>query len=59
MKSVNVFILFIMRPWSCHFLPSSPPPRMYAVAQTTPRSTRLKMFELNGAELEYPYEPYA
>ena len=32
MKSVNVFFFDIMRPASCHFLPSSPPPRMWATA---------------------------
>ena len=32
MKSVNVFILFIMRPASRHGSPSSPPPRMCAMA---------------------------
>ncbi len=30
MKSVKVFIFFIMRPSSCQRLPSSPPPRMKA-----------------------------
>ncbi len=32
MKSVNVFFFDIIRPWSCHFLPISPPPRMCAMA---------------------------
>ena len=32
MKSVNVFFFDSMRPWSCHFLPRSPPPRMWPMA---------------------------
>ena len=32
MKSVNVFFFDIIRPWSCHFLPRSPPPRMWPTA---------------------------
>ena len=33
MKSVKVFFFFIMRPSSCQALPSSPPPRMWAMAK--------------------------
>ena len=45
MKSVKVLRLFIMRPSSCQRLPSSPPPRMWAIATLTPRSSRLSRFD--------------
>src|ERR1700738_798654 len=47
MKSVKVFFLFIMRPASCHALPNSPPPRMWAMARVTPRSTSEQTSDLN------------
>ena len=47
MKSVKVFFLFIMRPWSCQALPISPPPRMWAMAKDTPRSSRARRFDEN------------
>ena len=39
MKSENVFFFVIIFPASCHSLPRSPPPRMCAVAKTTPRGS--------------------
>ena len=54
MKSVKVFFLFESRPASCHFLPSSPLPRMWAVAMTKPRSTRLNALRSNRSGLEIP-----
>ncbi len=57
MKSVNVFIFDSMRAASCHVSPNSPPPRMWAMAYTTPRSTRLKRLALKVANDGMPYEP--
>ena len=54
MKSVKVLRLFIMRPASCHFLPNSPPPRMWATAKITPRSTREKRFESKPTSMGMP-----
>ena len=45
MKSVNVLRLFSIRPSSCQRLPSSPPPRMWAMATVTPRSSRLSRLD--------------
>ena len=45
MKSVNVFFLFIMRPWSCQALPISPPPRMWAMPKAMPRSSSARRFD--------------
>src|SRR6266568_182371 len=45
MKSVKVFIFFIIRPSSCQALPISPPPRTWASAIAKPRSSKLTRFE--------------
>ena len=58
MKSVKVFILCAMRPASCHGLPSSPPPRMCAIATTTPRSSSESRFDEKVTGNGYPYDPY-
>ena len=42
MKSVNVFILFIILPACRHSSPNSPPPRMCPITKITPRSRRLR-----------------
>ena len=47
MKSVKVLSLLRIRPASCQGLPSSPPPRMCAMAKMTPRSRRLRRLERN------------
>src|SRR5882762_10730797 len=56
MKSVNVFILFIMRPASRQGSPNSPPPRMCAMAYTTPLSRSGSRLDENAGEIEAPYE---
>ncbi len=53
----KVFIFDIMRPWSCHFFPISPPPRMCAVARINPRSSSEKSLELKVSSVGYPYDP--
>ncbi len=45
MKSLNVFIFFIIRPASRHSSPSSPPPRMLASAHIYPRSSRESLLD--------------
>ncbi len=54
MKSVKVLSFLCMRPASCQGLPSSPPPRMWAMAKAMPRSMRLKRLELNETGMEIP-----
>jgi len=58
MKSEKVFFLFIIRPPSCHAFPSSLPPRTWATATITPRSSRLSDDEEKKTVLEIPYAPY-
>src|SRR5688500_17248092 len=58
MKSVKVFRLFNILPSSYHARPISCPPRMCASAYTTPRSTRLRLFDENVGSVLDPYEPY-
>ena len=57
MKSVNVFFFFSILPSSCHVFPISPPPRMCAIATTTPRSRSERRFEENVTGIGIPYEP--
>ena len=54
MKSVKVLSFLCMRPASCQGLPSSPPPRMWAMAKVTPRSRRLRRLELKPTGMEMP-----
>src|SRR5919206_2796494 len=49
MKSVKVSFFVIIFPASCHSLPRSPPPRLCAVAKTTPRSKSDRRFVVEVA----------
>src|SRR5215468_10482366 len=57
-KSVNVFLLVSSLPLSYQARPISPPPRMCATANTTPRSTTDNRAMENHGSIDASYEPY-
>ena len=58
MKSVKVFILASCLPCSYHVRPSSPPPRIWAIAYTMPRSSNERRDTAKPGSMDASYDPY-
>ena len=58
MKSSKTFCFFSFIPASCHASPYSLPPRMFAVAQTPPRSRNAGTSGRNEGSVAMSNPPY-